>query len=779
MAYFKEFPNLEYVNRFPNTKSNDEVTIAKNIFKRPKIREDLTSVFVAFDYYTIEDNERPEQIAEKIYGNSEYDWIIMIANNIIDLHEEWPLSQNELNEYLMKKYGSEQALTQIHHYETLELRDSYNRIVLPGGLIVDESFYNAPVYETITETPPGITFPPIYLSGIVAITTAVLGNTIDTQRKVASVNVGNNRGYVVTPIVSFSPPTITSDASVGFGVSNNQLTSIVGLNTGKGYINPPKITISSPPTSVQASADAVLGSGLDSDKVISISITNPGIGYGITAPSVTFSAPPTLINGGIYRNQSSIPVGLDVDGMYVKSDGSAVYTTSGIGTYLVKSYNLGDPWSVLSITPVNQLNVSSKFSYCTGIELSPDGTKLFLSGGQSGSFLIARYDLSIPWELNSANFVSQTSVTAPGGIRFKPDGTRMYILNSNSPDRIEEYELTTAWDIATKNLIFTYNVEIRVNDNEILGFSFNYDGTKMFVTGVNNASIFEFDLEPWNLGTLSYVANLYVGDRISNPSDVFISPDIENILICGGINNNIFQYKNFARTKGTAILENSSIKEIQITSTGVGYVIPPTITIGAPYSSVGAAATAILTPTGGYIQSIQITNAGFGYTVSPTVTIDKAPFYSTAIGIANMNSGKVVSITVIDGGSNYETPPTVTLTPPPQETLNVLEGDTYAQSNKLWRWNGTAWQERITEPYQFLDGNMVKSTDGKALSIPVSIYEYEQRINESKRLIIVPKREYISTIIRDLKDIMKYDTDSTDVIDSRLKTTYNPKLTGV
>lgn len=779
MSYFKEFPNLEYVNRFPNAKSNDEVTIAKNIFKRTKIREDLASVFSVFEYYTIGDNERPEQIAEKIYGNPEYDWIIIIANNIIDVYEQWPLSQAQLNEYLLKKYGSEQALEEIHHYETLELKDSYNRVVLPQGLIVDKAFYDAPEYQTITETPPGITFPPIYLDGIVAITTAQLGTTIDTQRKVVSVLVGDSRGYKTTPTVIFSPPTTTSDASVVFGINNYQVSSIVGLNTGKGYDTAPNIVIDSPPTSVQASAQAVLGVDLESDSVVSTIITNPGIGYGLTSPSVTFSLPPTLINGGIYRNQSSISVGSQVDGMYVRSDGSKVFVTSGIGTYLVKSYNLTEPWSVITATPLNQLNVSSRFSYCTGIELSPDGTKLFLSGGLSGNFLIARYDLGTPWELNSATFISQMTVTAPGGVRLKPDGTRLYILNSNNPDSIEEYQLTVAWDITTRVFLGSYNISNPTGDNGILGFSFNSNGTKMFVAGFDSSSLYEFDLNPWDLSSLSYAANLYVGDRISNPSDIFLSNDADNIIISGGVNDKLIQYQNFVRTKGSAVVENSSLKRIDITSVGIGYTVPPSITIDPPYPSVSAAATAILSPTGGYIQNVVITNPGFGYTVAPTAKIDKAPVYSTAVGIASVVNEKVVSVTILDGGNNYKTPPTITLTPGPELTLNVFEGDTYSQANKTWRWNGSAWQERITEPYQFLDGNVIKSASGNAIAIPISVYEYEKRINEDKRLIIIPKQQYISTIIRDLKDIMKYDLDSDDVINSGLKATYNPKLTGV
>lgn len=782
MSYFREFPNLQYVNRFPDAKSNDEVTVAKNIFKRPKIREDLASVFSVFEYYTIGDEERPDIIAEKIYGNPEYDWIILMANNILDPYEQWPLSQAQLNEYLFNKYGSESVLQEIHHYETLELKDSYGRVVLPGGLVVDSDFYNAPKYQTITETPPGITLPPIYLEGIVAIATAQLGGTIDTQRKVVSVNLGpdgNGRGYFTTPTVIFSGPTTTLNASAGCGISNYQVTSIVGLNTGKGYRNPPTITITPPPVSVQASAESVLGVDFQSDKVVSITITNTGIGYGLTAPSVSFSLPPTLLNGGAYREQSSISIGNQVDGIFVRSDGAKVFVTSGIGTYLIRSFDLTEPWRVETLTALNQLNVSSKFSYCSGIDLSPDGTKMFISGGLSGAFLIARYDLSTAWDLSTATFASQITVTAPGGVRLKSDGTKLYILNANSPDSIEEYTLPTPWNISSKVFVTSHNIEVPTGDNQILGFSFNADGTKMFVGGVGSSTLFEFDLDPWDLTTLTLVANLYVGDRISNPSDVFISEDSDHILISGGTNDKLIEYQNFIRTKGVAVVENSSLKEINITSVGIGYTLPPTITIGSPYPAVGAAVTAILSGTGGYIQNIVITNPGFGYTVTPTLTIDEAPTYSTAIGIASISNGKVISIRIVDEGQNYDSPPSVTFYPNPEPTLNVEEGDTYSQANKIWRWNGTVWQERITEPYQFLDDGIIKSASGNSIAVPVSVYEYEQRLNEEKRFIIIPKKEYISTIIRDLKDMMKYDQDSDDVIDSRMKSTYNPKFTGV
>lgn len=147
MGYLKELPNLEYVNRFPNTKSNDETIIGKNIFRRAKIREDVASVISGFQYYNIVDGERPEQIAERLYGDPELDWVILIANNIINLENDWSLTPSQFNNYLISKYGSETALTQVKYYKTKEVKDSFGRVVLPREMIVDEDFHLSPKYE--------------------------------------------------------------------------------------------------------------------------------------------------------------------------------------------------------------------------------------------------------------------------------------------------------------------------------------------------------------------------------------------------------------------------------------------------------------------------------------------------------------------------------------------------------------------------------------------------------------------------------------------------------
>ena len=137
MSYFRELPNFEYIANFPNQSFNDDYVVAKNIFKRAKLRSDISSAITAFNYYQIVDNERPDQVAAKVYDNADLDWVILTTNNITNINQQWPLDNNSFYKYLIDKYGSDEELGKIHHYETVEFRDEYGRVVIPGGYQVD------------------------------------------------------------------------------------------------------------------------------------------------------------------------------------------------------------------------------------------------------------------------------------------------------------------------------------------------------------------------------------------------------------------------------------------------------------------------------------------------------------------------------------------------------------------------------------------------------------------------------------------------------------------
>jgi hypothetical protein len=156
MSYFKELPNLQYLSRLPDSDSNENYITVKNIFKRAAIRNDIINVITAFVYYEILDNERPEQIANKVYNNSELDWVILHTNNITNIRQQWPLSNYDLYNYMLEKYGSDENISNIHHHETTEVLDNYNRVVIPAGLKVDSNFtitYSKTDYSRVTLNP--------------------------------------------------------------------------------------------------------------------------------------------------------------------------------------------------------------------------------------------------------------------------------------------------------------------------------------------------------------------------------------------------------------------------------------------------------------------------------------------------------------------------------------------------------------------------------------------------------------------------------------------------
>ena len=140
MAYFNELPNISTVSLLKDKSRSDERILVKNIFRRAKLRTDVDRAITAYEFYTIKEGERPDIIANKFYGDPELDWVILIVNNITSIRDEWPLSNNDLNTHMIDKYGSESALAEVHHYETREIRDQYNRTVLKSGLEVDQNF---------------------------------------------------------------------------------------------------------------------------------------------------------------------------------------------------------------------------------------------------------------------------------------------------------------------------------------------------------------------------------------------------------------------------------------------------------------------------------------------------------------------------------------------------------------------------------------------------------------------------------------------------------------
>lgn len=139
MAYFRNFSEFLYQSPLPSRNSSYDYVKVKNIFRRAKIREDIFQAAVAFDKYTITEGERPDEIADAIYGSPEFDWVVLLSNNIINYRTEWPLSDYEFNKYIEAKYTAAE-LGEVHHYETTDVFDDRNNLIVPRGKIVDQDF---------------------------------------------------------------------------------------------------------------------------------------------------------------------------------------------------------------------------------------------------------------------------------------------------------------------------------------------------------------------------------------------------------------------------------------------------------------------------------------------------------------------------------------------------------------------------------------------------------------------------------------------------------------
>ena len=138
MGYFRELPNLLYPSFLPEKTSSLDFIEVKNIFRRVKLRDDLQNSFTSFDRYEIPEGARPDTVAEDLYGSPQFDWVVLTTAGILNVRNEWPLSDRDLYDYSLDKYG--ESLNSVKFFETTEVKDTSSRMILPKGKVVDSNF---------------------------------------------------------------------------------------------------------------------------------------------------------------------------------------------------------------------------------------------------------------------------------------------------------------------------------------------------------------------------------------------------------------------------------------------------------------------------------------------------------------------------------------------------------------------------------------------------------------------------------------------------------------
>lgn len=212
--------------------------------------------------------------------------------------------------------------------------------------------------------------------------------------------------------------------------------------------------------------------------------------------------------------------------------------TAGLGFIAGTSYDIATP------NLLNTFDISSTSPEIRDLFVKPDGTKLYVVDTSTPAS-VYQYSLSTPFDFSTTSYDSKSfSISSQealaSGLFFKSDGTKMYITGYLS-DRVYQYSLSTAWDVSTASYD---SVSFSVSSQELtpFGLSFKSDGTRMYIIGQNADAVLQYNLSTaWNLATASYSGvSFSTGAQSGSMNGLFFSEDGLNLFGVGS--TSIYKY---------------------------------------------------------------------------------------------------------------------------------------------------------------------------------------------------------------------------------------------
>ena len=227
-------------------------------------------------------------------------------------------------------------------------------------------------------------------------------------------------------------------------------------------------------------------------------------------------------------------------GLFFKPDGTKMYL-AGNSTDSIIEYDLSTAWDISTASYLQSFSVASQETSPEQVWFKPDGTQMYIIGTQGDD--VSQYTLSTAWDISTSSYLGASSVAAnaptPNGFFFKDDGTKMYVADS-SADNIVEYNLTIAWDYSTISYVQSFSVASE--EYSSTGVFFKDDGTKMYVVGTGSDSVNQYNLSTaWNISTASYVQSFLI-KQSSSLQEIFFKPDGTKMYISSTTPDAIFSY---------------------------------------------------------------------------------------------------------------------------------------------------------------------------------------------------------------------------------------------
>ena len=319
---------------------------------------------------------------------------------------------------------------------------------------------------------------------------------------------------------------IGSDNDTIYQYSTALTTNTLDLSTGSVF----EIT---PTSDIQVGLSNPAASGTVSQATLLLDGVDIGTSYdigGASYDSVNFSV----------SSQETVAAYLGF-----KDDGTKMYLL-GFFTENIYQYNLSTAWDISTASYSNSKNFVSQETSTTAFFIKPDGTKLYLVGTTNKT--VYEYNLSTAWDTNTASYANKSfSVnsqdTIPTSLFFKPDGTKMYVGGGSGED-INEYNLSTAWDVSTATYSQNYDVSSNV-DGYPTGLIFTSDGSRMFVLSFSNSDISEYSLStPWNISTASYVEAFDASTQATNMRGLSFKDDGTKMYLVSNSTDTVYQYSS-------------------------------------------------------------------------------------------------------------------------------------------------------------------------------------------------------------------------------------------
>ena len=230
-------------------------------------------------------------------------------------------------------------------------------------------------------------------------------------------------------------------------------------------------------------------------------------GFALKITGVDIGSSYDLANAS-YDNVSFSVSGQDTtpQDLFFKPDGAKMYVLGNTGND-VNEYTLSTAWDITTASYVQNFGVASQETAPAGLFFKPDGTKMYVVGDSSNA--VNEYTLSSAWDISSASYVQSFSVstqeTDPTDVFFKPDGTKMYVAG-DSANAVNEYSLSTAWDISTSSYDQSFNISSQTTKPE--GLFFKPDGTKMYVIYINSLAVLQYSTGTIDIATFTYPASV-------------------------------------------------------------------------------------------------------------------------------------------------------------------------------------------------------------------------------------------------------------------------------